>query len=286
MQLQRDMGAAIFRSLTPAEKMQKTWVDGSPTSQFVSRFIKPNDRLSSFERLEIYNRQYWFRLIDLVFEDFPGLRAILGDVRFGKLARAYLGKYPSQSYSLRNLTLRMAKFLEEEPKYAGSRAAIAIEMARFELAQVEAFDGPQKPPLKPVDLAGHAPSRVKLALQPYITILEMNYPLDDFVLAIKRNSLRADASNAVDELEVRKGKPVKLPKKQKTWLAVHRADLSVYYKRLDPAAYHILCALRDGMDLEGACGHAVDMTGTDNWSGRVGDWFKLWMQMGWFCRRG
>ena len=29
-----------------------------------SEFIKPNDRLSSFERLEIYNRQYWFRLLD------------------------------------------------------------------------------------------------------------------------------------------------------------------------------------------------------------------------------
>ncbi len=26
-------------------------------------FIKPNDRLTSFERLEIYNRHYWFRVL-------------------------------------------------------------------------------------------------------------------------------------------------------------------------------------------------------------------------------
>ncbi len=279
------MGAAIFRSLTPDERMQKKWTDGRSTDEFVSRFIKPNDRLTSFERIEIYNRQYWFRLIDLVFEDFPGLRAILGDVKFGKLARAYLGKYPSRSYSLRNLTLRMAQFLEEEPKWAGARAGIAIEMARFEIAQIEAFDTVGKPPLKAIDLAGRSPSRVKLALQPYITVLEMNYPLDDFVLAIKRNALRADASNAVGELEEHEGKPVKLPKRQKTFLAVHRADLDIYYKRLDPAGYHILCALRDGMDLESACGHAMEMTGSDAWAANVGKWFEIWTGLGWFCRR-
>jgi hypothetical protein len=280
------MGTAIFRPLTPGERMQKKWVDGRPTADFISRFIKPNDRLTSFERLEIYNRQYWFRLIDLVFEDFPGLRALIGDVKFAKLARAYLAKYPSRSYSLRNLTLRMAKFLEDEPKYAGPRAGIAIEMARFEIAQIEAFDGSERTPLKAIDLAGRSPSRVKLALQPHITFLEMNYPLDDFVLAVKKNALRGEASNAVDEVAIREGKPVKkLPKRQKTYLAVHRADLSIYYKRLDPAAYHILCALRDGKDLESACGHAMDMTGTDAWAARVGDWFKNWTAMGWFCRR-
>ena len=35
-------------------------------------FIKPNDRLSSFERLEIYNCQYWFRVLDCLYDDYPG----------------------------------------------------------------------------------------------------------------------------------------------------------------------------------------------------------------------
>ena len=43
-----------------------------------AEFIKPNDRLSSFERLEIYNRQYWFRLLDCLYEDYPGLLSVLG----------------------------------------------------------------------------------------------------------------------------------------------------------------------------------------------------------------
>src|SRR4051812_34142376 len=66
-------------------------------------FIKPNDRLTSLERLEIYNRQYWFRLLDILYDDYPGLRAILGVARFHEMCRAYLEQYPSRSFTLRNL---------------------------------------------------------------------------------------------------------------------------------------------------------------------------------------
>jgi hypothetical protein len=91
--------------------MQVKWIDGRPTEIVVNQFIKPNDRLTSFERLEIYNRQYWFRLRDCFYEDYPGLRAVLGDKQFERLADEYLAKNPSQSFTLRNLGSRLVKFL-------------------------------------------------------------------------------------------------------------------------------------------------------------------------------
>ena len=63
-ELQRVMSAALFRPLTPQWGMQKHWTDGSRMHDVAAEFIKPNDRLSSFERLEIHNRQYWFRVLD------------------------------------------------------------------------------------------------------------------------------------------------------------------------------------------------------------------------------
>jgi hypothetical protein len=97
------MSAALFRPLTPQWGMQKHWTDGSRMHDVAAEFIKPNDRLSSFERLEIYNRQYWFRVLDCLYDDYPGLRAILGERKFMKLATAYLARYPSDSYTLRDL---------------------------------------------------------------------------------------------------------------------------------------------------------------------------------------
>src|SRR5581483_11509311 len=101
--LQRLMAAMIMQPLARGNSMKSKWVDGRPMKKVAGAFIKPNDRLTSFERLEIYNRQYWFRLKDCFYEDYPGLRAILGDRRFERLACAYLDRYPSQSFTLRNL---------------------------------------------------------------------------------------------------------------------------------------------------------------------------------------
>ena len=56
----------------------------------VNELIKPNDWLTSLERLEIYSRSYWFRILDGLYEDFPGLAAVLGQRAFHRLARAYL----------------------------------------------------------------------------------------------------------------------------------------------------------------------------------------------------
>ena len=73
------MATAVMRPLARDDSMQRKWLDGRPTKKIAESFIKPNDRLTSFERLEIYNRQYWIRLRQCFYEDYTGLRAILGD---------------------------------------------------------------------------------------------------------------------------------------------------------------------------------------------------------------
>lgn len=92
---QRLMAHALVRPLTPSGDLQPRWLDGRPLADVAAEFIKPNDRLTSFERLQIYSRSYWCRLIDCVYDDSPGLRALLGEKKFSAFVRAYLAKYPS-----------------------------------------------------------------------------------------------------------------------------------------------------------------------------------------------
>jgi hypothetical protein len=72
LDLQRPMAGAILRPLTSRWHMQAQLNDGRNLRAEAAEFIKPNDRLSSFERLEIYNRQYWFRLLDCLYDDDSG----------------------------------------------------------------------------------------------------------------------------------------------------------------------------------------------------------------------
>src|SRR5271168_4040305 len=121
LNLQRRMARAVMTPLTRSERMRAVAPDGRSMRAVASQIIKPNDRLTSFERLEIYNRQYWFRVLSAFAEDFPGLRAVLGERRFDALAKAYLTACPSRSFTLRNLGSRLEVWLRKHPSWAGTR---------------------------------------------------------------------------------------------------------------------------------------------------------------------
>jgi hypothetical protein len=291
-ELQRLMAEALFRPLTPEWGMQKRWTDGTPMKSVASEFIKPNDRLTSFERLEIYNRQYWFRVLDCLYDDYPGLRAIVGERKFMKLAKAYLTRYQSDSYTLRDLGNRIEQFLREEPNWCAPRQDLAIDMARFEWAQVVAFDGPSKPPVTPDDILDTPPSRLKLGLQPYLSLLELDFAVDDFLIAVKKQEsdvLRGEASNAKVAVPKRRGrrKRVRYPKREKVYLAVHRHDNVLYYKRLEEEEHAILKSLDCGATVEDACVEAVTASIRMNvdWPAKIRQWFDSWSTLGWFCHR-
>ncbi|HET6406596.1 MAG TPA: DNA-binding domain-containing protein, partial [Chthoniobacteraceae bacterium] len=140
--IQALMSQAVMRPLASGERTQRTWIDGAPASQVAATIIKPNDRLSSLERLQIYNQQYWWRLLSCFSEDFRGVRAIIGQRKFDRLAVAYLEKHGSQSWSLRDLGQFMPGFLRERPDLTKPHNELALDMARVEWARVVAFDGP------------------------------------------------------------------------------------------------------------------------------------------------
>lgn len=291
-QTQRLMAQAIMRPLTPDQRMQPRWTDDQPTSAVVETFIKPNDRLTSFERLEIYNRQYWFRLLDCLYDDFPGLRAILGQDRFYDLSVAYLEQHPSRSYTLRNLGSQLEQFLRQNPRWTRPHTKLVLDMARFEWAQVLAFDEAALPPLTPDDLLGRDPATLQLHLQPHVSLLQLSYPLDEFLSAVKKEQ-HGETSNAAPEetpeaFTGRKSRRTPLPARKKTHLAVHRADNALYFKRLEPRAYQILLALQQGQTLHDAVAAAFDPA-PRSWSpekiaSTVRRWFHNWTAIGWFTR--
>jgi hypothetical protein len=287
-ELQRLALNIIRHPLASSGDMQAKWNDGRPMAKVIAEFIKPNDRLTSLERLEIYNKQYWYRLLDCLWDDYPGLRAILGDNKFRALRLAYLQRYPSKSFTLRNLGSRLVEFLREEPRYVAPHHAACLDMARFEWAQVVAFDEAANPPLTVDELLGKAPEKLRMGLQPHITLLEIGYPLDDFVIALKKRdaALRSEASNAV-ETDRKESRPrrSRVPRPAHVFLAVHRFDNGLYYKRLEPEAFRILTALRDGATLATACAAVAPKKDPGGvFASKIQMWFAQWMEMGWFCR--
>ncbi len=283
--LQREMASAVMMPLTADEDMRATAPDGRAMTDVAASFIAPNTRLSAFERLEIYNRQYWYRVLGALAEDFPALRAVLGGKRFEALSIAYLTEHPSRSFTLRNLGSKLVPWLAENPKWTGRRQALAVDVARIEWAFVEAFDSAERTPLT-LDQVATLDGQSRLALQPHVQLLDLNYPADDVALALhskdKRQTSEAGVKHEDDEEA-----SARLPRlrRRPTWVAAHRVDFNVYYRRMEREEFLTLTALRDGKPLAAALdeGFAESRIAATRRPQRVQEWFATWAELGWIC---
>ncbi len=277
LEVQRRMARAILEPLTGSDRI-------APKTD--AAFIKPNDRLTAVERLEIYSRSYWFRVLDSLYDDFPGLRMVLRQPAFHKLSRAYLGECPSRSFTLRNLGSRLEDWLRRNPQYAGTRHALALDMVRLEWAHIEAFDNAAEKVLGPEDLLELGP-RFRAALQPYIRLLALQYPVDDLRIQVNRASdERGAASNAaLKQKHHDMTNRVSLSNREKIFLALHRRNFMVYYRRIEAEEYRLLSALGDGKPIARAirCAFEDSFPSAGEQQSRLEQWFAVWAELGWLC---
>ena len=249
-------------------------------------FIKRNDRLTSAERLEIYSRSYWSRVLDSLYDDFPGLRAVLGQRAFHRLSRAYLADCPSRSFTLRNLGSRLGDWLQRNPQYSGSRHELSLDMARLEWAHIEAFDNAAEKVLGPEDLLELGPA-FRARLQPYVRLLTLTYPVDDLRILVNRTSDERGAASNVALKQVRRHltRRVSRLNPERVFLAVHRLNFTVYYRRIGAEQYRLLGALRDGQPFGRAIRDAFEDSSAsiDEQRSMLEQWFAVWAEFGWLC---
>jgi len=208
--------------------------------------------------------------------------------RFARLAREYLTAWPSTSFAMRNLGRFLVDFIQAHPELVEPRYPLALDMARLEWAHIEAFDNAALPALREQDLRDANPRRLRLRLQPYLTLLRLEHELDDFLIDVRRGQgLRSEASNAVgNRHQPSIQRPTcRFPSKP-CYLAVHRYRDSVFYKRLTPAQFALLGALSRGLPLEQALELTTDAGDAATIQvSHLARWFRDWSTLGWFATR-
>ncbi len=235
--------------------------------QAAEALIAPSKTLRPVERLELYHRQYWYRLLDSIAEDFPVLRALLGRDTFWGLLEAYLEASPPTSFTLRHLGAGLADFIA-----AGSHPlphpVHAEEIARLEYALCAAFEAGKSPPIRPEDLGTAA-----IALQPHLHLLAFRTNAD----TLWRRAARGR----------RIGNPLGPNEVPRRFVAVFRHDLGLYVERLPRAAHAILAAIDAAGSLESAMERVASRPGRVRGRdlAQVSEWFRTWIQRGWI-RRG
>jgi hypothetical protein len=283
--LQREMAAAVMQPLTADEQMRSNSADGRSMQDVAESFIAPNSLLTSFERLEIYNRQYWFRVLIALAEDFAALSAVIGSRAFERLSIDYLTAHPSRSFTLRNLGSHLPEWIAAHPGYAGRRHNLAVDVACIEWAFVQAFDSADREPLT-IDQIATLDANSRLALQPHVQLLALSYPADELVLNLHQREKR-QASEAGVRHEDSAERPIAIPRlrHRPTWVAAHRVELAVYYRRLQREEFVTLSAIAQGVPLADAitAGFADSSISEMRRARYIQQWFSTWAEFGWIC---
>jgi hypothetical protein len=276
LEFQRTMARAVMRPLSLRDSMKRGAKDGVA-------LVKPNSRLTAFERLEIYNRSYWSRVLEAFSEDFPGVRALLGARQFDRLRRRYLDDCPSESFTMRDLGRNLVGWMERNPALAGPNFSIALDMAKLEWAEIESFDAAGYEPLSPAAVAALGPDST-MRLQPYLRLVESRHEVDTLLLEVRESAKRTGAvPRAIASRRIRRTASA-----TPLYLAIHRFELVVHYKRIDAEMFRLLNAIAQGASIAGAIEttYAESSLTPEQCQQHIHDSFALFAALGWFCNPG
>jgi hypothetical protein len=117
--------------------------------------------------------------------------------------------------------------------------------------------------------------------------LKLHHAVDNALIALRSDagSNNSSSNSATASRMVRRFHAVSGVERETIYLAVHRYDDTVYYKRLSAEDFHLLHAIQQGrtlMDAIDAAFESSDMPEAER-PGYIQSAFEHWMSLGWLC---
>ncbi len=259
--------AGVEEGITSEAARQAIDVPAAEAERLVTR----SRAQSALERLAIYNRAYYARLLDCSSESYPVLCQAVGEEAFGGFGLDYLQKYPSRSYTLNDLGANFPCYLREtrpgdEP--TPSWPDFLIDLATLEWTYNDVFDGPGvegKRLLSAERLRQIPPERwpeSRLIPVPCLRLLHLSYPAHLYYTAVRRK------------------KEAAFPEAAETFLAITRRRYVIRRFELSQGQHVLLEALLRGESV----GQAI--AGVDGDEAELASllttWFRDWTAEGFF----
>jgi hypothetical protein len=277
-QIQRWMQSVIMHPGGVAEGVEsaaaRQHIDLAATG--IDSVVSRSAALDSVERMEIYARAYYARLVECMEAEFPVVSRSVGEDLFQEFAVGYLERYPSRSYTLNHLGAHFADYLaetfpHEDPESAS--LAFLIDLARLEWHFNEVFDGPgaeQAALLNADQLSQIAPqdwADLRLVPVPCLRLAQLDYPVQDYYRAVRDN---ADAQP---------------PQPGKTRLAITRREYIVRHYPVSVTQYAILAEILAGANMGQAVERAAALADAERLAQlaeQLRAWFRFWSAEGFF----
>ncbi len=221
----RGVSRALIEVPEPDLKHRERFLPPSHlTPRALLHSIQDAPPISREQRLDIYAEAYFARIVEVLENDYPRTKEVLGESEFTRLVSNYLKAHPSKYYNISDLGSDLHTFIRESCDTTGYEYLPAI--AKLEHALVESFFADDLPALEPSRLQEIKPDEwpsKTFTLDPSVRLLELDHE-------IETPFAREDQ-----------------------YLVVYRHFGSVYFETLTRPEFRVLSWMQDGLTLEEWC---------------------------------
>lgn len=218
------------------------------------------------ERLHIYAHAYRARLTDVLGNDFPCLRALLGAEEFARAGAAYVDAHPSPHFNVRWFGERLARFLHDAAPWKAQPAY--AELAMLEWALGLAFDAADEPVVGIAEVAAVPPPdwpRLRLRLHASVQRLHLRTNVG----AIRRAFQRDEPLPAMAALDT-----------AQAWVAWRKDSIS-HYRRLGADEAAAIEAIAGGATFASVCESLCEWHAPENVPARAAAIFRQCIEDDW-----
>ncbi len=200
-------------------------------------YLLASPTLEPWQRIELYNKQYWYRLIDVYQENFPLLVRLFGYDDFNvSLVIPCLAERPPDHWSLDLIGQQLVDWIERS--YHAKDRALVLDAARVDFAVTSAFSAADLPLLVEPSLD------TRLCLQPHVHLLKLSRNL----LQFRDQVLSQPPEHWYDA-------PFPETAAGECFAIYRTRQQKVQWRELAKAEYRLLALIQAGASLAEACDH-------------------------------
>ena len=242
---------------------------GSLIAEEAARYIVPSFTLRPHQRIQIYNQQYWWRLLRALHTNFPLTVRLFGSHAFNeKVGIPYLLQYPPCHWSLSVLGKALPKWLQED--YCAPDRSLVYHAAVLDQAFTDSLTALQFPSLDLSCLIQGGSEQLQdsvFYLQPHMHLFAWEYDLISFRSAFLKHDIDYWVEHRFPEL----------PRGRSYYFVLYRNERNhVSWREISQSEWGLLDCLKKGATVAQLC-DCIEMQDTSS-SEHMVEHLERWLQ--------
>lgn len=274
--MQEWFASIITQPLGKKDTIRARTPHGTLIAEEAYRYVTPSPTLRPHQRMQIYNQQYWWRLLNTLHANFPLITRLFGYHAFNeKIGIPFLLKYPPNHWSINLVGQHLPRWIED--CYKAADRSLVFNGALLDWACMESLILPQSPPLNLSKIISNNPEDLLTTLfylQPHITLFSWEYDLFTFRENFLKHSPEYWLENRFPSLS--KGKAYH-------FILYRNGNHNLAWREISKGEFTLLDRFKLGATMENACEYIESQESSlyTEVIENLQKWLQDWTQAGW-----